>query len=101
LDIICYVRLLSLSQLQESSTNTVLQNITTFNVVGDYQSPAKTATQIHEAARGASGPPLLAFPNPVGDDKKRISVRCLTGPFITGLMMNGKDTGEGFKVAPD
>lgn len=92
LDTICYVRLLSLSQPQESSTNTVLQNITLFNVVGGYQSPAKTA-------RGACGTPRLTFPNPVGNDKKRIRVGCLTGPFITGLMMNGKDTGEAFKAA--
>jgi hypothetical protein len=41
----------------------------------------------------------MAFPNPVGDDKKRNSVGCLTGPFETGLNgPDGKDTGTGFKV---
>ena len=69
------------------------------NVAGTYQSPARTATHIHEAARGASGPPRLAFPNPVGDDKKRVSVGCLTGPFTTGINgPNGQDTGMGFMV---
>jgi hypothetical protein len=76
------------------------QNITLLNVAGTYQSPAKTATHLHQAARGASGPPRLAFPNPVGDDKKRVSVGCLTGPFTTGLKGNdGQDTATGFRVS--
>jgi len=79
-------------------SNSLSQNITLLNVAGGYQSPARTATHIHQAARGASGPPRLAFPNPIGDDKRRVSVGCLTGPFTTGLMMNGADTGAGFKV---
>ena len=54
---------------------------------------------MHEAARGASGPPRLAFTNPVGDDVARYSEGCLTGPFTTGLNgANGQDTGTGFKV---
>lgn len=77
------------------------QNITLINVVGEYKSPAKTATHIHQGARGASGPPRIAFPNPVGDDKFRRSVGCLTGPFTTGVNTTGTttDTGVGFKVA--
>ncbi|PMD65919.1 uncharacterized protein K444DRAFT_639931 [Hyaloscypha bicolor E] len=63
----------------------ICHNITLLNVAGTYQAPARTATHIHEAARGASGPPRLAFPNPVGDDKKRVGVGCLTGPFTTGF----------------
>lgn len=68
-------------------------------MAGTYQSPARTATHIHEAARGTSGPPRLAFPNPVGYDNKRVSVGCLTGPFTTGLNgPNGQDTGTEFTV---
>ncbi|KAF5873517.1 uncharacterized protein Bfra_004979 [Botrytis fragariae] len=81
--------------------DTICYNITLLNVAGTYQSPAKTATHIHEAARGASGPPRLAFPNPVGDDHRRVSVGCMTGPFTTGINApnGGPDTGTGFKVA--
>ncbi|PQE28141.1 guanine deaminase protein [Rutstroemia sp. NJR-2017a BBW] len=82
-----------------SFSNTICYNITLLNVAGTYQSPAKTATHIHQAARGASGPPRIALPNPVGDDKKRVSVGCITGPFTTGLNgADGKDTGTGFTV---
>ena len=48
---------------------------------GEYQSPAKTATHVHQGARGASGPPRLAFPNPSGDGHERYSVGCMTGMF--------------------
>ncbi|TGO48176.1 hypothetical protein BOTNAR_0489g00080 [Botryotinia narcissicola] len=80
--------------------DTICYNITLLNVAGTYQSPAKTATHIHEAARGASGPPRLAFPNPVGDDYCRVSVGCMTGPFTTGINApnGGPDTGSDFKV---
>ncbi|KAF2122415.1 hypothetical protein BDV96DRAFT_482403 [Lophiotrema nucula] len=78
--------------------NTICYNITLSGVTGDYQSPALTATHIHEAPKGASGPPRLAFPNPQGPDEKRVSYGCLTGPFKTGITANGKDTGEGFHV---
>ncbi|MEX0151176.1 CHRD domain-containing protein [Microbacterium sp. LMI1-1-1.1] len=69
-------------------------------VSGDYQSPAKTATHIHEAAAGQPGPPRIAFPNPapVGDGP-RTSSGCLQGPFTTGVQANGVDTGEGFSLA--
>jgi len=69
-------------------------------VSGDYQSPAKTATHIHQAAVGQPGPPRIAFPNPapVGDGP-RTSSGCLQGPFTTGVMANGVDTGDGFTLA--
>lgn len=67
---------------------------------GNFQSPAVTATHIHEAAKGASGPPRIAFPNPVGDEIRRATVGCLTGPFTTGIMSDaGQDTGAGFTIA--
>ncbi|KAF2837046.1 hypothetical protein M501DRAFT_1006958 [Patellaria atrata CBS 101060] len=80
--------------------DTICFNITLFGVSGAYKSPALTATHIHEAARGASGPPRLAFPNPVGDDHRRVSAGCLKGPFLTGVknMTTGIDTGEGFTI---
>lgn len=85
-----------------SQTDTICYNITLYGFRGEYQSPAATATHLHEAARGASGPPRISFPNPqpvAGSNDVRSSVGCLTGPFKTGLMANGVDTGTGFKVA--
>jgi hypothetical protein len=79
---------------------------------GDYQSPAATATHIHQSAAGRSGPPRLSFPNPApveGDSNTRISAGCLQGPFLTGLSANAtnplnpegvnQDTGVGFTIA--
>lgn len=85
-----------------SQTDTICYNITLYRFRGEYQSPALTATHVHEAARGASGPPRIAFPNPqplAGNKDVRNSVGCLTGPFKTGILANGVDTGDGFKVA--
>lgn len=85
-----------------SHANMICYNITLHNFQGDFSSPADTATHIHEAARGASGPPCIAFPNPLpinGDLAVRNSVGCLTGPFKTGIVMEGKDTGEGFHIS--
>lgn len=65
---------------------------------GEYQSPALTASHIHQAAKGASGPPRVVFPDPVGDDKFRRSYGCIKGPFKTGVLANGVDTGVGFSL---
>ena len=46
---------------------------------GEYQSPAKTATHVHAAAKGKNGPPRIAFPNPTGDGHERYSRGCLSG----------------------
>jgi hypothetical protein len=71
-------------------------------VTGPYRSPAKTATHIHEAAKGKTGPPRLAFPNPepadAGADVVKYSMGCMTGPFTTGVIANGQDTGTGFTL---
>ncbi|KAL8920100.1 MAG: hypothetical protein Q9208_006453 [Pyrenodesmia sp. 3 TL-2023] len=77
----------------------ICYNIKLTGFRGEYRSPAKTATHVHEAARGRNGPPRLAFPNPMGDGPVRISVGCMQGPFTTGLIVNGSDTGTGFRVA--
>ena len=83
-----------------SDTEVICYDITLRGVTGDYQSPAKTATHIHEAARGQAGPPRIAFPNPVDrGDGTRTSSGCLQGPFTTGIVNDGVDTGTGFTVA--
>ncbi|ATY63748.1 CHRD superfamily [Cordyceps militaris] len=82
-----------------SNDNVICYNITITGFRGDYQSPAKSATHIHEAAVGKSGPPRIAFPNPVGSGEgPRRSIGCLTGPFVTGVNASNKDTGDGFHV---
>lgn len=62
-----------------SELDLICYNIKLVNFRGDYQSPAATATHIHEAAAGQSGPPRLSFPNPAGDGAERVSVGCLKG----------------------
>ncbi|KAL5314377.1 hypothetical protein ACEPPN_018803 [Leptodophora sp. 'Broadleaf-Isolate-01'] len=84
-----------------SALNMICYNITLHNFQGEFSSPATTATHIHEAALGASGPPRIAFPNPEpvnGDVAVRNSAGCLKGPFVTGVMVEGVDSGEGFHV---
>ncbi|KAK4051375.1 hypothetical protein OIV83_002859 [Microbotryomycetes sp. JL201] len=79
-------------------------NITVY-LSGNYSSPAKTATHIHEAPFGRAGPPRLAFPNPTSDAPldtfgRRVSVGCMQGPFTTGLNgPDGQDTATGFSLS--
>ncbi|OUE14665.1 hypothetical protein CMMCA002_00780 [Clavibacter michiganensis subsp. michiganensis] len=70
-------------------------------MTGEYQSPAKTATHIHQAAVGKAGPPRIAFPNPVdAGNGTRTSSGCMQGPFTTGIMnAQDQDTGTSFTVA--
>jgi len=83
-----------------SELEIICYDITVTGLSGDYQSPAKTATHIHEAVAGQAGPPRIAFPNPapVGDGP-RTSAGCLQGPFTTGVQANGADTGDGFQLS--
>lgn len=81
-----------------SDSEIICYDITLNGVTPPYESGAKTATHIHEAAAGESGPPRLAFPNPEGDGVLTSS-GCLQGPFTTGLEGDdGVDTGEGFSL---
>lgn len=85
-----------------SDLEIICYDITLNGVTGEYSSPAKTATHIHEAAVGAGGPPRIAFPNPVDDGtgtETRTASGCLQGPFTTGLAPDGTDTGTGFTLA--
>ncbi|TQS32454.1 hypothetical protein Golomagni_07227 [Golovinomyces magnicellulatus] len=83
-----------------SHENVICYNITINGFRGEYQSPAKTATHIHQGAVGKSGPPRIAFPNPedIGNGVRR-SIGCIRGPFTTGVIADGKDTGEGFQLS--
>ncbi|KAK5172008.1 uncharacterized protein LTR77_003645 [Saxophila tyrrhenica] len=82
--------------------NIVCYDIRIYGFRGEYESAADTATHMHEAPRGESGPPRLAFPNPkkTGNGDERRSQGCLYGPFETGIIdeETGMDTGAGFKV---
>ncbi|KAF3939739.1 hypothetical protein ABW19_dt0208366 [Dactylella cylindrospora] len=84
-----------------SITDTICWNITVINVPGEFASPANTATHIHQGPKGQGGPPRVTFSNPVplwGDHIKQ-SVGCKSAPFKTGIMVDGKDTGDGFKLS--
>jgi CHRD domain len=83
-----------------SDLDIICYDITLTGVSGDYMSPAKTATHIHQSVAGMSGPPRIAFPNPapVGDGPRATS-GCLQGPFTTGVVRDGMDTGTGFTVS--
>ncbi len=80
--------------------NTICYGIDLFgfkdrNNGGRYFSPAKTATHIHQAAPGANGPPRIALLNPLSQpDGVRRSGDCIKGPFTTGILANGTDTGS-------
>merc|ERR1712000_559664 len=73
-----------------------------FCFTSTYQSPARTATHTHQANKGMNGPPRIAFPNPepadTGADTVKVSMGCMVGPFTTGVLANGTDTGAGFTV---
>lgn len=83
-----------------SDKDTICWNIRLVGVTGEYQSPAVTATHIHQAPVGRAGPPRLAFPNPtfVRNDTNGVEIResigCAQGPFRTGVAPNGTDTGS-------
>ncbi|KAI8304112.1 hypothetical protein K4K59_012931 [Colletotrichum sp. SAR11_240] len=86
-----------------SQEDVICYNITLVNFQGEYQSPALTATHIHEGQKGRAGPPRIAFPNPQpveGTANVRRSIGCLSGPFRTGVNATGTqtDNGEGFEV---
>jgi len=83
-----------------SDKEIICYDIRTVGVTGEYDSPAATATHIHEAAAGQNGPPRIAFPNPQFTRKNHLgeeireSKGCLKGPFRTGLAPTGTDTGS-------
>jgi len=83
-----------------SELEIICYDITLEGVTGEYESPARTATHIHEANAGEGGPPRIAFPNPEPtSDGVREASGCMDGPFTTGIENDGVDTGEGFSLA--
>jgi hypothetical protein len=83
-----------------SDEEIICYDITVEGITADYQSPARTATHIHEAAAGTSGPPRIVFPNPTdAGDGTLTSSGCLQGPFTTGVVTDGVDSGDGFTLA--
>lgn len=67
-----------------SDLEIICYDISITGITAPFQSPAKTATHIHQAAAGKAGPPRIAFPNPVqGADGTFVSSGCLQGPFTT------------------
>jgi CHRD domain-containing protein len=83
-----------------SDLEIICYDISLSGVTPPFQSPAKTATHVHQAAAGQPGPPRLAFPNPEDDGSGRlVSSGCLQGPFTTGVVTDGADTGAGFTLA--
>lgn len=82
-----------------SDLDVICYELTVRGVTPPYQSPARTATHIHEARAGKAGPPRIAFPDPqdAGDGSLRSS-GCLQGPFVTGVTADGRDTGTGFTL---
>lgn len=77
-----------------SDLNQICWNITLRNFRGTYESPADTATHLHEAARGQSGPPRIAFPNPRGTQPNvlRISLGCTRGMLPSRYFVQFDDT---------
>ena len=65
-------------------------------VTGEYQSPARTATHIHEAAPGMAGPPRIAFPNPQGDGEHPHELRLPAGAVHHGR--DGERAGQRHRV---
>jgi hypothetical protein len=83
-----------------SDEEIICYDITLRGVTPPFQSPARTATHIHEGDPGNAGPPRIALPNPEdGGDGTLRSKGCLKGPFTTGIVANGADTGAGFSLA--
>lgn len=84
-----------------SDLDVICYDITVEGITAPFQSPAKTATHIHQAPAGKPGPPRIAFPNPIEQpDGTFASSGCLEGPFTTGVknVDTGIDTGVGFTV---
>ncbi|WP_111765677.1 CHRD domain-containing protein [Nakamurella deserti] len=84
-----------------SDDEIICYDITVTGISEPFQSPARTATHIHQAAAGQAGPPRIAFPDPTPQsDGSFRSAGCLEGPFTTGITgSDGADTGTNFTLA--
>lgn len=83
-----------------SDEEIICYDITAEGFTGPYESPARTATHIHDGEAGASGPPVIAFPDPSGEGEVLTSSGCMQAPFVSGVEgADGVDTGESFSLA--
>jgi hypothetical protein len=84
-----------------SNTETIYYEIELFGVNPPYESPALTATHIHEGPARESGPPRVIFDDPEPQaDGSLWSSGTVQGPFVTGLDADdGSDHGDGFSLA--
>lgn len=89
----------------DSDNEVVCYQILAGGLEGGYQSPAHTATHIHEGEAGEVGPPKVLFRNPVNadgeaDGGQRASSGCHAIPQETGVTTDaGVDQGVGFSLA--
>jgi len=86
----------------DSDSNIICFDIVLNGVTGDYESPANTATHIHEADAGEAGPPRVLFPDPTPQsDGTRATSGCVQVPQETGLSPEDSDTdhGAGFNLS--
>lgn len=82
-----------------SQMNIVCYEIMVMGVTPPFASPARTATHLQEGQPNQSGNPRMVFPDPQGPPGGPMTSKgCLQGPFTTGLVVNGADTGTGFDV---
>lgn len=83
-----------------SELDVVCYDITLLGVTPPFESPADTATHLQEGFPGESGFPRMVFPDPQGPAGGPLnSTGCLQGPFTTGVIVDGVDTGTGFTLA--
>lgn len=85
----------------DADSDTICFDIELDGVTPPYESPANTATHIHESPEGVVGPPRVAFPDPQDNGDGTLSNSgCISGPFMTGIGPDeGGDHGDGFTVA--
>lgn len=85
----------------DAESDTICFDIALDGVTPPYESPANTATHIHEGDAGVVGPPRVVFPDPdMNGDGTLTSSGCITGPWMTGVGPDdGGDHGDEFSVA--
>lgn len=82
-----------------SRQDIVCYDIRMTGVTPPFSSPARTATHLQEGQPNESGNPRMVFPDPQGPPGGPMTSKgCLQGPFTTGVVVGGADTGTGFTV---
>lgn len=81
-----------------SKKDIICYDIKTFGVKGEWYNPGRTATHLGYPT-GPSAYPRITFPNPTAvnsnePDGEKVSKGCLKGPFATGRVEKGVDSGS-------